>query len=50
MRIYATDAGGRHPIHGAWYNDIEERWNPITYDTDGCFVGAQWPRSVDLVL
>jgi hypothetical protein len=49
VRIYCRDAGGRHPIHGAYWNATEDCWTPMSWDKDGCFVGKPWPRSVDLV-
>jgi hypothetical protein len=50
VRIYIDDAGGRHPIHGAIWNDVEQRWTPMTWDAEGFFIGQQWPRSVDIEL
>lgn len=49
MKIYDTQAGGRHPIIGAIWNDIESRWTPMTWNEHGYFIDQQWPRSVDIV-
>ena len=49
VRIYAVDGGGDHPVHGAWYNDIEGVWIPCTWSHDGFFVSAEFPRSVDII-
>ena len=49
VRIYATDGGGEHSIHGAWWNDVENVWIPCTWDIDGYFMTRGCPRSIDIV-
>lgn len=35
VRIYATDAGGNYPVHGAvWYAGLKE-WMPVSWMVDG---------------
>lgn len=37
VRIYATDAGGRWPIHGARRRADKERWAVMLWGADGVF-------------
>ena len=49
VRIYAVDGGGDHPVHGAWYNDVDSIWIPCTWSLGGWFVNHEYPRSVDII-
>lgn len=50
VRIYAVDAGGAKPVHGAWRNDtgrwVHECWTGDGNVQGGCFA---MPRQLDLV-
>ena len=48
VRIYADDAGGDYPIHGAWRYEAETRWIPHAWSMDGCVIGPETPRGLDL--
>lgn len=36
VRIYTTDAGGRHPIHGSVWNG--DRWVQLSWATSGTYI------------
>lgn len=44
VRIYATDAGGQFPVHGASLED--DQWFPRVWAKDGTHV---WTRDHDLI-
>lgn len=48
-RLYAIDGGGDHPVHGAWFNELEGKWNIASWSNEGFFVNESFPRTVDLV-
>jgi hypothetical protein len=46
VRIYATDAGGLFPVHGAIFND--GLWNGMKWNVHGeIYIGAERVRSGD---
>ena len=50
IRIYDDDAGGLHPIHGAYWYQAEERWIPVAWTAEGFIIGKDTPRSLDIDL
>lgn len=46
-RIYATDAGGLDPIHGARWNEVT--WVSETWDEEGCYSVNSGATPFDLV-
>lgn len=47
VRIYATDAGERYPIHGAYYND--GRWVVCSWCADGSLMANSETSGFDLI-
>jgi hypothetical protein len=50
VRIYATDAGGDYPVHGAIYNRITCEWTVATWTKEGLSLFGTKDHSLDLVL
>ena len=50
VRIYATDAGGIQPIHGAIYNAERKEWEIKTWEKDGSFYDSKTISIYDLIL
>jgi hypothetical protein len=48
VRIYATDGGGTHPIHGAYKED--GNWLPTDWGTEGNWLESDETNEYDLVL
>ena len=48
VRIYATDAGGDYPVHGAIRCEL--RWKASTWTPKGGHLADRDPRGADLVL
>ena len=48
IRIYADDAGGEYPLHGAYWYEAEQRWVPAAWTLDGYVVNKETPRSLDV--
>ena len=48
VRIYADDAGGDYPIHGAWWYEAETRWVSAAWTAEGFCFSKEQPRSLDL--
>lgn len=44
VRIYATDAGGKYPVHGAIWSDEEDGWESEAWTEEG-----QWLRSTPVL-
>jgi hypothetical protein len=50
VRIYATDAGGKFPIHGAYRNEADTCWIPYRWTLDGMsFLSELVQAPADLV-
>lgn len=47
VRIYATDAGGDYPVHGATHDG--HRWGLMTWTLDGVSHTGMGPSSSDLI-
>lgn len=46
--IYTMDAGGKRPIHGAYYsNSLSEGWFPITWKAGGAYTDHEHPLDID---
>ncbi len=50
VRIYADDAGGDYPVHGAWWYEAENKWVPAAWTLEGYSTSKETPRSLDLNL
>jgi hypothetical protein len=48
VRIYATDGGGPHPVHGAWRNKGEE-WRCLSWTILGGINLDSKPSVLDLI-
>lgn len=49
VRIYALDAGGEYPVHGAVWDESEEHWtNDFEWTLDGHFLYDDDENSSDL--
>ena len=47
VRIYAQDGGGRHPIHGAVFED--NRWHQQKWKANGRFINHETDHPDDLI-
>lgn len=48
LLIYNMDAGGSHPIHGAYWSGDEEGWIPVTWSALGEQVeGRKMPLDIE---
>jgi hypothetical protein len=50
VRIYATDAGGDYPIHGAVYNNFIDQWEVAIWTEEGFFFFGCTIHSLNLRL
>jgi hypothetical protein len=49
VRIYATDAGGLWPIHGAVWHREQALWEQENWRSDGAYHSHGKPSSLDLI-
>lgn len=48
VRIYATDAGGKHPVHGAFLSE-EGEWQSDTWTPEGKYLEPLSDHCLDLI-
>lgn len=48
-RVYATDAGGDTPMHGAWWHEEENRWETEEWTLDGRIYLTHGKSDLDLM-
>lgn len=48
VRIYATDGGGEHPVHGSVFYPEEKEWGPEKWTAQGFWMG-DINRRLDLI-
>lgn len=48
-RLYATDAGGPYPVHGAVLDPCNGRWIHTTHALDGCYERNRPNHPSDLI-
>ena len=48
ITIYSTTGGGKRPIHGAYYADVENGWVPISWYPDGTYNLHDKPCALDI--